>query len=201
MKVFFDIDTQLDFMAPGGALYGAGAENLIPAVAALNRYAGEHGIPLVSTADAHLENAAEFRDWPPHCVAGTFGQQKPAATLLPARATIPWSSTFDFSTLDPAVKQIVVEKNSLDVFSNPNVPALLEKPGAAECYVYGIFIDYCVKCAMMGLVRSGRKVFLVTDAAASIAKPAGDAAVQEFLAAGGSLITMAEAAPGITRLP
>src|SRR6185503_16158116 len=74
MKVFFDIDTQLDFLVPGGALYGPGAENLIPAIASLNRYAGEHGIPLVSTTDAHPENAREFREWPPHCVTGTFGQ-------------------------------------------------------------------------------------------------------------------------------
>jgi nicotinamidase/pyrazinamidase len=197
MKVFFDIDTQLDFMVPGGALYGQGAEDLIPVIAALNRYAGEHGIPLISTTDAHPENAREFREWPAHCVAGTFGQQKPPATLLSPRVTIPWNITFDFATFDSGAKQVIVEKNDLDVFSNPNMPALLDKIGATDCYVYGIFIDYCVKCALMGLVRSGRRVFLVADAAASIAKEAGDAAVRDFIAAGGSVISMADAAPGM----
>lgn len=196
MKLFFDIDTQLDFMVPGGALYGPGAEDLIPAVASLNRYAGEHGIPLISSADAHPEDAQEFRDWPPHCVAGTFGQQKPSATLLSPRVTIPWNSTFDFGSLDSLPKQIVIEKNDLDVFSNPAVPALLDKLNATECYVYGVFVDYCVKCALMGLVRSGRQVFLIQDAAASISKQAGDTAIRDFLAAGGSLVTLAEAAPG-----
>lgn len=196
MKVFFDIDTQLDFLVPGGALYGPRAERLIPAIASLNRYAGEHGIPLVSSTDAHPEDAREFREWPPHCVAGTFGQQKPAATLLSPRVTIPWNATFDLGSLDPAAKQIVIEKNDLDIFSNPNLPGLLDRLNATECYVYGVFVDYCVKCALMGLAQAGRRVFLVTDASASISEAAGDSAIREFVAAGGSLVSMADAAPG-----
>jgi nicotinamidase/pyrazinamidase len=196
MKVFFDIDTQLDFMLPAGALYGPGAERLIPAIARLNRYAGEHSIPLVSSTDAHPEDAREFREWPPHCVTGTFGQQKPWATLLSPRVTIPWISTLDLSALDPSAKQIIIEKNDLDVFSNPNLPGLLDKLDATECYVYGVFIDYCVRCALMGLLRSGRRVFLVTDASARISNPAGDTAIRNFTAAGGSLVSMVDAAPG-----
>lgn len=197
MKVFFDIDTQLDFMVPGGALYGCGAEDLIPAIGALNRYAGEHRIPLVSTVDAHLEDAREFRDWPPHCVAGTFGQQKPSATLLSVRVTVPWDSAIDFTGLDPAAKQFIVEKNDLDVFSNSSFPALLDELSATDCYVYGIFIDYCVKYALMGLLQLRKRVFLITDASASISKEAGDKAIRDFVAAGGLLTTMAEAAPGV----
>ena len=86
MKAFFDIDTQIDFVFPGGALYGPGAERVIPAVAALNRYAGEHGIPLISTMCAHPEDAREFRVWPPHCVVGTMGQKKPAQKALLTKA-------------------------------------------------------------------------------------------------------------------
>ena len=61
----------------------------MPAVAALNRYAGAQGIPLISTVDAHTENDPEFQIYPPHCVAGTAGQHKPASTLLEKRATLP----------------------------------------------------------------------------------------------------------------
>jgi nicotinamidase/pyrazinamidase len=190
MKVFFDIDTQLDFIAPGGALYGAGAERLIPVVAALNRYAGEHAIPLISTTDAHPENAAEFRVWPPHCVAGTFGQQKPAATLLQKRAVLQYG---DNATVDYSTSQIIVEKNDLDMFTNPHLLPLLSKLDVTECIVYGIFVDYCVKCAIMGLLRSGRHVSLVTDASASISPEAGDLVIREFLASGGHLIASAEA--------
>lgn len=192
MKAFFDIDTQLDFVTPGGALYGSGAERLIPAIAALNRHAGENKIPLISTTDAHPEDAAEFRVWPPHCVAGTFGQQKPQATLLAKRAIILYDPAFDLATLDTTAPQIIVEKNDLDMFTNPHVPALLSKLGVTECIVYGVFIDYCVKCAILGLLRSGRSVSLVTDASASISADAGDLVIRDFLAAGGHLIASSE---------
>ena len=185
MKAFFDIDTQLDFVTPGGALYGPGAERLIPAIAKLNRYAGEHKIPLISTTDAHPENAEEFRIWPPHCVIGTFGQQKPTATLLANRVVIP-------TTENDAASQYIVEKNDLDMFTNPHVPALLAALDVTECIVYGVFIDYCVKCALTGLQRAGLKVALVTDASASISKEAGDAVIRDFLAAGGHLIASSE---------
>src|ERR1700726_2178265 len=146
MKAFFDIDTQIDFVFPAGALYTPGAERVIPAVAALNHYAGDHGIPLISTMCAHPEDAREFQVWGPHCVVGTVGQQKPAATLL----------------ADPK-RQIFIEKDDLDMFSNPNILPLLDKLEVDDCFVYGVFTEYCVKCAVMGLLKSGRRVSLVTD--------------------------------------
>src|ERR1700683_5504186 len=79
--VFFDVDTQIDFMYPAGALYVPGAENVVGEIAALKRFADSQGIPLVSTMDAHSEDDPEFRVWPPHCVVGTAGQLKPEATL------------------------------------------------------------------------------------------------------------------------
>jgi nicotinamidase/pyrazinamidase len=174
MKAFFDIDTQIDFVFPAGALYGRGAERLIPAVAELNRFAGEEGIALISSACAHPENAEEFRVWPPHCVIGTVGQQKPAATLLADRE-----------------KQIIVEKNDLDLFSNPDVLPMLDRMGVDECYVYGVFLEHCVRCAVMGLLRSGRKVWLVTDATMALSREAGEKVMQDFLAAGGQCIDRA----------
>jgi nicotinamidase/pyrazinamidase len=189
MRAFFDIDTQLDFTTPGGALYGPGAERLIPAIARLNRYAGEHGIPLISTTDAHPENAVEFQVWPPHCVIGTFGQQKPCATLLAKRSVVPYDPAFSVAAPNSATAQFIIEKNDLDMFSNPHVPAVLSGLGVTECIVYGVFIDYCVKCAIMGLLRSGRQVSLVTDASASVSQEAGDLVIQDFIAAGGRLIT------------
>ena len=98
MTAWLDIDTQIDFVFPAGALYGAGAERVIPAVAELNHYAKEHGIPVISTMCAHPEDSQEFRIWPPHCVVGTVGQRKPAATLL-----------------GDSTKQIIIEKDDLDL--------------------------------------------------------------------------------------
>jgi len=76
--VFFDIDTQIDFVYPAGALYVPGSEKILPVIAQLNRKA-----PIViSTMDAHSENDPEFQIYPHHCVAGTVGQQKAAVTLI-----------------------------------------------------------------------------------------------------------------------
>jgi nicotinamidase/pyrazinamidase len=85
--VFFDIDSQLDFLYPAGALYVPHAERIIPAIARLNRFAASHGIPVVSTTDAHTEDDPEFSVWPPHCIAGTWGQRKAEAKLVYG----PWS--------------------------------------------------------------------------------------------------------------
>src|SRR5207247_1598455 len=87
--VFFDIDTQIDFLFPAGALYVPGAERIVPTVSKLNHYAAAHGIVVVSDMCAHAENDPEFRDWPPHCIVGTTGQLKPASTMLSKRAVVP----------------------------------------------------------------------------------------------------------------
>ncbi len=172
MKAFFDIDTQNDFVLPDGALYGAGAERVVPKVAALNHYAGEHEIPLISTMCAHHKGSKEFQVWRPHCIVGTFGQQKPAATVLADHE-----------------KQIIVEKDDLDMFSNPTVLLLLDKLGIDDCFVYGVFTEYCVKCAIMGLLKTGRQVSLVTEATAHLSQTEGEKVVHDFLAAGGHCIS------------
>src|SRR5450432_831635 len=114
---FFDIDSQLDFLYPAGALYVPGAERIVPAIAQLNRYAAQHGIPVISTTDAHTEDDPEFKIWPHHCVAGTHGQRKAQATLLERRVVVP-NRHYDGAIDLPigGVQQVVVEKQTVDVF-------------------------------------------------------------------------------------
>src|SRR5262249_27878287 len=125
--VFFDIDSQLDFVYPSGALYVPGAEHVIPAIARLNRYAAAHGIPVVSTVDAHTENDPEFQVWPHHCVAGTLGQRKAESTLLEKRVVVP---NRDCELAIAGAQQIVVDKQTAHVFMAPNLQRLLEPLGA-----------------------------------------------------------------------
>ncbi len=40
---FVDVDTQIDFLYPSGALYVPGAGRLIPRIAELNRWAASQG--------------------------------------------------------------------------------------------------------------------------------------------------------------
>ncbi len=187
--VFFDVDTQNDFMLPAGALYVPGAEEILPAVARLNRYAAAHRIPLISSTDAHAENDPEFRQWPPHCVAGTFGQQKAPETLLEPRVVIP-TSPGNYSIA--GARQFIVEKQALDVFTNPNLTWLLAELNPDRYVVYGVVTEYCVRCAAMGLLQTGKRVEIVTDAVKSLDADDARKTLAEFQAAGGRLTTVEE---------
>ena len=185
--VFFDIDTQIDFLYPAGALYAPGAESIVETVARLNRHAGAKGIPLISTADAHSENDPEFRQWPPHCVVGTTGQQKPASTLLEKRVNIPSApANIDLT----GARQIVIEKQTVDCFSNVNLPEILRKLGAGRCVVHGVVTEVCVKHAALGLLALGQQVSVVTDAIRALNEEDGHRALEQIVARGGRLTTV-----------
>jgi len=183
--VFFDVDTQFDFLDPSGALYVPGAETIVNRVAALNQWAASHGIPVVSTMDAHAENDTEFRDWPPHCIAGTPGQRKPPATLLDKRVVVPNKPGLPETEF---AQQILLEKQALDCFTNVNLNALLERFGAQRCVVYGVVTEICVRYAAFGLLETGRRVELVSDAIKELDPSVGTMMV-DFIAAGGALTT------------
>ncbi|MBV9266150.1 MAG: cysteine hydrolase [Acidobacteriaceae bacterium] len=182
--VFFDVDTQLDFLCPAGALYVPGAERLSGNLAKLTRYAAENGIPIVSTVDAHTEDDPEFKIWKPHCVLGTAGQQKLGATLLAKPVVISATLAVDFEAAR-AAKQIVVEKQKLDPFTNPHLSALLNDIAADRFVVYGVVSEFCVRCALEGLIQRGARVELVTDAIRSLDQEKEREMITRFTGVGG----------------
>jgi nicotinamidase/pyrazinamidase len=187
--VFVDVDSQIDFLCPAGSLYVPGAERIVAKIAALNRLAAERGIPVISTMDAHTENDPEFRTWPPHCVAGTTGQQKPAVLLLERRLTVPNGRGLPDTE---GAQQILLEKQSADCFTNPNLIPLLDRLEAGRCVVYGVVTEICVKNAIFGLLKTGRRVELVTDAVKELDGEASAQMVAELVAAGGLETTVAQ---------
>jgi nicotinamidase/pyrazinamidase len=170
--VFVDVDTQIDFVYPAGALYVPGAEKIVPVVGKLNRYAAQHGIPQISTMDAHSEDDVEFKIWPHHCVVGTAAQAKPLETVNGA-------------------SPIVVEKQTIDVFSS-SFPKVIEQLQADRYVVYGVVTEICVKSAAFGLLKTGKPVEIVTDAIQSLDAAAGEQTLAEFHALGGKLTTLQE---------
>ena len=185
--VFVDIDTQIDFLIPAGALYVSGAEKVLPVISALNHHAGRIGTVVISSADAHAEDDPEFAAWPHHCVAGTVGQLKPASTLLHRRVTVPSVRGAVFSL--ESCQQIIVEKQHLDIFTNANLPFVLDHLNAQRFIVYGVVTEICVRCAVFGLLREGKLVELVTDAVRSLDEKKAAEMFSEFTAAGGKLTT------------
>ena len=181
--VFFGVDSQLDFLYPAGALYVPGAERIVSAIVRLNRFAAAQGIPIVSTADAHAENDPEFSAWPPHCIAGATGQHKAESTLI------------------AGARQIVVEKQTVDVFQAPSLAGVLEHLNADAYVVYGVVTEICVLSAALGLLRLGGPVTVVTDANAALRAEGSRDALDQIVAAGGRLATVDEAClPGLAGL-
>src|SRR5688500_16472804 len=87
--IFWDVDTQYDFMKADGKLYVPDAEQLIPNLRKRTDYAHDHATRIVASADAHVPAHSESSatpDWkttfPPHCLRGTPGQKKIAETAL-----------------------------------------------------------------------------------------------------------------------
>jgi nicotinamidase/pyrazinamidase len=189
--IFFDIDTQLDFLYPAGALYVPFAERVVPVIARLNRYAAAHGIPVVSTTDAHSENDPEFQTWPPHCVTGTTGQHKAEATLLENRVVVPNGPRIP--ALDGA-QQIVVEKQHVNAFTVPNFARIVEHLAADRFVIYGVVTEICVHFAARGLLKYGKPLTIVTDAVAELTTEASVRALAEICAGGGTLALSSEIA-------
>jgi nicotinamidase/pyrazinamidase len=186
--VFFDVDTQIDFMYPAGALYAPGAERIVATVSKLNRRAAETGAVVISSMDAHRENDPEFQEWPAHCVVDTVGQHKPASTLLENRIVIPPAEVAE--RID-GYQQILLEKRHLDAFTSPNLPWILEVLNADRYIVYGVVTEYCVKRAAFGLLKTGKRVEIVTDGIRSLSEADAKLVLNDFSAAGGVLTTAA----------
>jgi nicotinamidase/pyrazinamidase len=187
--VFVDVDTQLDFLFPAGALYVPGAERIIPALVQLNQHAEARGIPLLSTADAHAENDPEFAAWPPHCVAGALGQRKPAATLLESRVVIP---NRDIKAPLDNASQYILEKQTIDLFETKTARPVLDWLRADRFVVYGVVTEICVLSAVRGLLGPGKQVAVVADAIQALNIDAAAQALEEIRSLGGAVVSLGE---------
>jgi len=192
--IFWEVDAQADFMLPGGKLYVPGAEKIIPNIERLVRGAADAGIFLVSSGDAHPEGDPEFQRFPPHCLRGTPGARIIPEGLAKNSRTIPNDSSRSVPEDILRSPQVVIEKQSLDVFDNPRTIELVDRLGAdAEYVVFGVVTEYCVRCAAKGLLERGRKVSVVTDAIEALDEAAGKNALAELQALGARMIATDQA--------
>ena len=189
--VFFDIDTQVDFMLPRGKLYVPGAEQIVPNLVRLMSFAREHKIPVLSSADAHPPDDPEFALWPPHCVSGTPGQRRIPETQF-ADATLVPNRPGAFVPPAKWPEQIIIEKPTYDTAANPNFDAILRALDPRRTVVFGVATEYCVRADALALRERGFPVDLVVDAIKPITEEGGRIAIEEMTAAGVRLVSTAE---------
>jgi nicotinamidase-related amidase len=191
--VFLDVDTQVDFMYPSGALYVPGAEQIVPNLERLMERAREQSVPVISSADAHPPDDPSFAEWPPHCVVGTPGQRRIPATQLPSALVIPNRPGAFRPPLD-WTRQVVleIEKQAYSVVTNANFESVLAALGPSRFVVFGVATEYCVKESAVALRALGLPVDLVVDAIRPITEQGGRRAIKEMLAAGVRLVATDE---------
>jgi nicotinamidase/pyrazinamidase len=190
--LFWDVDTQVDFIHPGGKLYVPGAEKIVPNLRRLTEFARQNRIPVVSSVDAHQPDDPEFQVYPPHCLAGTPGQEKIPETTLTVQKVIP-NRPVEVPASLGEYEQLVIEKQALDVFTNPNVDALLHRLGRdAEVVLYGVVTEICISCAARGLLERSRNIAVVKDAVHHLDESKARALLQEVEQRGGRIVTADE---------
>ena len=190
--IFWDVDTQYDFMHPDGKLYVPEAERVIDNLKRLTDYAHSHGIRVVASADDHVQTHPEISDrpdwkstFPPHCMRGTRGQKKIPETAL-ANPLVIEPTAVDAKTVGERVRahkgDVLFHKHRFDVFSNANVDTVLDVLAPDDIVLYGVATDVCDKAAVEGLLerRPHTRLFVVTDAVKGIDKDVSEQLLKEW---------------------
>src|SRR5271165_2476049 len=192
--VFWEVDTQVDFMLPGGKLYVPGAERLLPNIRELTNAARQGRVFLVSHGCYHTKDDPEFQTFPPHCIKGTPGSAFVPEALTDKVVTVPNEASATLPRDLSRYQQILLEKQTLDIFESRHAAKLLKQFGDdIEFVVFGVVTEYCVRFAAKGLLDRGRHVSVVQDAIETLSPQAAQDTTAELRALGATFITTDQA--------
>jgi nicotinamidase/pyrazinamidase len=192
--IFWEVDTQADFMLPGGKLYVPGAERLLPNIRKLTDAARQGRVFLVSHGCYHTNHDPEFKIFPPHCVKGTPGSAYVPEALTEKVVTIPNEPAAALPRDLSHYQQILLEKQTLDIFESRHADELVKRlPKDAEFLVFGVVTEYCVRLAAKGLIERVRRVSVVEDAIETLKAEDGQRTGTELQALGATFITTDQA--------
>jgi len=191
--ILWEVDVQADFMLPGGKLYVPGAEKLLPNIRKLTDAARRGEVFLVSHGCFHSPNDPEFTQFPPHCIKGT-----PGAAFLREALTdnfVRVENTADARLPEDLFQyqQIILEKQTLDIFASQHADELVAHLGsAAQFVVFGVVTEFCVSYAVKGLLERKRRVVVVSDATETLGPEAGSKTLADLQNLGATLVTTDE---------
>ncbi|HLP79410.1 MAG TPA: isochorismatase family cysteine hydrolase [Acidobacteriota bacterium] len=180
--VFWNIDTQYDFMREGGEYKGllpvTGAQAIEPTLVDLTALAQRNNVRVVNTADWHKNTSAEIsltpdfvQTYPPHCMEHTQGARYVPATRPVNPHYVNWTDAIVFENAMLTTRDTVILKDKFDVFTgNRHAEKLtylaMKGDGGHRktAIVYGVATNVCVDYAVMGLRERGYDVMVPTDA-------------------------------------
>ncbi|MDY6770705.1 MAG: isochorismatase family protein [Candidatus Nanohaloarchaea archaeon] len=200
--LFWDVDTQHDFIDPDGKLAVPGADDRVDRMARLTEYAADSDVYHGGSVDAHEPDDPEFEVYPPHCVDGTPGQQKLDATTRDPLYVPEQELTDDqqAEVADYAADggQVIFEKRSPDVRDNPNLADYVEAVDPDAVAIYGVVTEICVDQAVDYFVEDTDvdQVYVVEDAIHELDGDDRDAAFEDWQDRGVEFITTWEIEDG-----
>jgi len=199
--LFYDIDTQRDFMVPGGKLYVPGGERIVPQLQELTEVARQKGIAIAGSVDRHFSTDRELRSnggaYPEHCMDGTKGQKKIEATT-PQHPV--WIENRDYpaAELQALLRrdgEVYIEKQDVDLFvGNRNAAYVLDTllQGKEDIVVYGVVTEICVDLALAALKDRPLRVHVPVDAIAALDEEGGKKTLEKWRRWGVHLTSVAE---------
>jgi len=191
--IFWEVDVQRDFVLPGGKLYVPGAEKLLPNIRKLTDAVRRDRVFMVSSGDFHPPNDPEFAHFPPHCLKGEPGSELLPEALADKIVRVENSSTAKLPADLSFYQQILLEKQTLDVFGTLHADELVGRLGPApEFVVFGVVTEYCVACAVKGLLERKHRVAVVKDAIETLSPDVGEKSLTEFEQLGARVLTTNE---------
>ena len=173
--LFWNVDTQFDFVSPEGKLYVPGAELLKANWGKLTQMANDKSIRVVNTADWHFQNSAELSQnpdfvntFPPHCLANTSGASYVEQTNPSNPLIFDWDmgNRINEELIDlKKYRNYVIRKDAFDVFKgNPFTEQILNLLAPKTVIVYGVTTNVCVNDAVIGLAKRVKRVIVVNNA-------------------------------------
>jgi nicotinamidase-related amidase len=91
-------------------------------------------------------------------------------------------------------QQILLEKQTLNIFESRHADALVQRLGSqAEFVVFGVVTEYCVSFAAKGLLERGRRVAVVRDAIETLNAEDGQKTIADLEQLGARITTTDQA--------
>ncbi len=192
--VFWNVDTQYDFIDPAGKLpvnEGNGATGIHTNLGKLTDLAEEYGITTINTADWHNQESEEIvydeepdfeQTFPPHCMQNTRGAEFISATEPANPLKFEWNVDYDVEErLEDDPREIVLYKDKFNVFEGtPHADPVVEEVDPDIAFVYGVATEVCNDQAAQGLLERDVKVYAVEDAMRGIDPEAAEKTKQKW---------------------
>jgi nicotinamidase-related amidase len=175
--IFYDINTQRDFILHDGKFHIEGAESLVPKWKAITDLARDQKVQIVCSVDCHVPGDTQLKSWggpyPDHCMAGTPGQQKitETAPLNPLMLENREYTPDEIQKVLDHEGEIVFRRQQFEKLAdNAHLSAILRlvlRP-YQDIVMYGVYTEACVAREITALIGVGPKLHLVTDAVAVV---------------------------------